>query len=133
MAATQVKWFWAGALAAAFLLLGCAEESPDDLLNGDDLPPTVLSTEPAEGDVWPPDKPLSVVFNEDVKSESAREGVALIGVSARVEYDAGLRTATLTPDDPLPSGSALTLTVRRIEDLADNVMTGILTVNFQVE
>ena len=133
MAATQVKWFWAGAFAAAFFLLGCAEESPDNLLNGDDLPPTVLSTEPSEGDVWPPDKPLSVVFNEDVKSESAREGIALIGVSAVVEYNAALRTATLTPNNPLPSGSALTLTVRRIEDLAGNVMSGILTVNFQVE
>ncbi len=133
MAAIQVKRLWAAAFAAAFLLLGCAEESPDDILNGDDSPPTVLSTEPADGDTWPADEPLSVVFNEDVTSESAREGVAVIGVSAAVEYDAAQRAATLTPDSPLPSGSALTLTVRRIEDLAGNIMPGILTVNFQVE
>lgn len=92
-----------------------------------------MSTEPADGDVWPSDKPLSVVFNEDVQPESAREGVAVIGVSASVEYDAAQRTATLTPHNPLPSGSALTLTVRRIEDLAGNIMPGILTVNFKVE
>ena len=133
MAAILVKRYWAGALAAAFLFLGCAEESPDDILNGDDSPPTVLSTEPSDGDVWPPDQPLSVVFNEDVTSESAQNGVALIGVAASVEYDSGQRTATLTPYDSLPSGAALTLTVRRIEDLAGNVMPGVLTVNFQVE
>ena len=70
------------------------------------------------------------VFNEDVTPDSVQNGVAVIGVGVDVSYDAASQTAAIHPHNPLPASAALTLSVRRIEDLAGNVMPGILTVNF---
>ena len=120
----------AACLAAA--LAGC-EGAIDNGGGIDDNAPEVVSTQPADGGVWPPDQTLSVQFNEEITLESAQSGIALIGFDVNVELDPTARTARIDPIEPLPSGASITLSIRRIEDLAGNAMTNIVTVNFTVE
>ncbi|MAF10544.1 hypothetical protein CMK11_08830 [Candidatus Poribacteria bacterium] len=120
------------ALAALISVLhvGCDGDS-DGVDLGDVTPPSVLATSPMAGDEAGPDVRLTVVFDEDVDSGSAADGISLIGVAGSVAYDAPTRTAAFEPDEPLDPG-AYTLSIRSVRDLAGNVMVGAVTVSFVV-
>jgi|SaaInl4_135m_RNA_FD_contig_31_1403545_length_2067_multi_7_in_0_out_0_2 hypothetical protein len=121
----------AAALAlAALLFISC--DSDSGALDGGDIdPPTVLSTSPAKDAVVPATATVQVVFSEDVDAASAVDGVSVIGVSGTVVYDPTTRTAEFSPDEPFAAG-AYTLSVKRVRDMAGNLMVGAETVSFVV-
>ncbi len=117
------------ALAAA-VATSCGEGS-DGLGVGDAEPPTVVSTSPAKDAEVTPTAPVWVVFSEDVDAGSAEDGVSVIGVLGSVAYDAATRRADFSPDEPFAAG-AYTLSVKRVRDIAGNLMVGAVTVSFVV-
>ena len=90
----------------------------------DVTPPSVISTNPADGvnDV-PLSSAVSVTFDEDLASQSVAmtltgPGGAVAGATA---YEAGTRTATFTPADALGAGTGYSVSVSG-EDLAGNAL-----------
>jgi hypothetical protein len=117
------------ALACA-LCWSCGNDS-DIIGVGDTESPTVVSTVPAKDAEVTASTPVQVVFSEDVDAASAVAGVSVIGVSGAVAYDAPTRTAEFSPDEALAAG-AYTLSVKRVRDIAGNLMVGAVTVSFVV-
>ncbi len=109
----------------------------------DTSPPLVSSTVPANGATGVAVNSLvTVTFNESIDpatvSASTFElrNAASALIAASVSYNAGTRTATLTPTASLPSNTTLTATVRggaadpRIKDLAGNALAANATWSF---
>jgi Domain of unknown function (DUF4082)/Bacterial Ig-like domain/Bacterial Ig domain len=101
----------------------------------DTTPPLVSSTTPSSGATGVAvGAALTVTFNESIDPATVTaatfelRNAANAVVAASVAYNAGTRTATLTPTSLLPSNATLTATVRggaadpRIKDLAGNAL-----------
>ena len=114
----------------AVLVISCASES-DPAGVGDTDPPTVVSTAPAKDAEVSATTLVRVVFSEDMDAGSAADGVSVIGVAGSVTYDATTRTAEFSPDEPFVPG-AYTLSIKRVQDIAGNLMVGAVTVSFVV-
>ena len=92
----------------------------------DTTPPTVDSTSPADNETDVPlDSFISVIFSEDMDPATIDSNSLHLdnGVTSTVSYDAGTRTATLTPSANLDEETTYTLTVTTgVQDVAGNTL-----------
>jgi hypothetical protein len=104
----------------------------------DNVPPTVASTNPVNGaDGVATNATVSVTFNEAMDASTItaanlelRTGAGAL-VGRTVTYNAGPRTATVTPTAPLSTGTTYTTTVRTgVRDAAGNPMAADHQVSF---
>jgi hypothetical protein len=99
-----------------------------DLIVRDDVPPTVISTVPADtGVAVSPVSPVQAVFNETMLERTiniANFTVACQEIPAEgtVSYVAATRTATFSPAAPLPAGDCIATLTAAITDLAGNAL-----------
>ena len=109
----------------------------------DTTPPVVSSTAPVNGATGVAvNSTVAVTFNESIDPATVTTATfelrnpANALIAASVSYNAGTRTATLTPTAALPSNTTLTATVRggtadpRIKDVAGNALAANLTWSF---
>ncbi len=105
-----------------------------DLSGPDTVAPTVTGRLPAPGATGvATGSTVSVTFSEDVQPSSVVLQLTDAGggqVAGTVAYDAGTRTATLTPAAALASSATYTASVSGARDLAGNPMAGTVTWTF---
>jgi Domain of unknown function (DUF4082)/Bacterial Ig-like domain/Bacterial Ig domain len=101
----------------------------------DTTAPTVVSTVPTNGaNGVAVNSSISATFSEPVDPSTVTSATfelrnaSNVAITASVRYDAGTRTATLTPNEQLPTSATLTATIRggttepRIKDIAGNAL-----------
>jgi len=101
-----------GAALVALLVLstGCAKIGPPGGGPVDSVPPTVLSTYPADGDVSVPrDAALELAFSEEMDRDSVERALGLLPPVPLAEFDWSGRRLTVTPDETLPDSSTIVL------------------------
>jgi hypothetical protein len=93
----------------------------------DRTPPTVSSTESANGSTGAPvNSAIKVIFSEKMNAASIKAATFTLStlsgdVTGVISYDAATNTAILTPSTPLEPGTPYTATVTTgVEDLAQN-------------
>ena len=95
----------------------------------DVMPPSVVSSTPAEGQSVKSTGSLVVRFDEEVGAASAQVGIVVSGVKGTVEVIGAV--AIFKPQKPMTVGK-YTLVIAGIQDLAGNVMESSLLVPFEV-
>lgn len=103
--------------------------SDADFISSDTTPPTVASTDPADGATDAnPYFPVKAVFDEEVKASTVNAAnFTLVDASGPVNgtvyYDTGRTTAVFDPDEALTAGTVYTATVKAaVEDKAGNAI-----------
>ena len=110
----------------------------------DTTPPTVTASSPANGaSNVPVNSAVTVTFNESINPATVTttnfelRNAASALIPANVSYNAGTRTATLTPSALLPGSTTLTATVRGgatgITDVAGNALVSNMVWSFTTE
>ena len=112
----------------------------------DTTPPTVTATSPVNGaSTVPVNSAVTVTFNESIDPATVTASTFELRnasnnlIPASVSYNAGTRTATLTPNATLPGTATLTATVSggatdpRIKDLAGNPLAANVAWSFTTQ
>jgi len=113
-----------------------APTTPDASVTIDATAPRFLSSLPATGatDV-PLEQPIRLVFSETVDIASLQAAALVVADGAQVEgfWSVSGSTASFTPAVPLPSGSAITLSLSpgQTRDMAGNPMSDAVVLTFQ--
>jgi len=103
------------AVLLAFVIVGCGGSSDDT--EKDTTPPTVTSTDPADGaTAVPANASVTITFSEKMDAAS----VTVTGVAGAVTFDTTGKIATFKPSANMPAGP-LTLTING-KDLAGNAL-----------
>ncbi|MBJ6725072.1 Ig-like domain-containing protein [Geomesophilobacter sediminis] len=95
---------------------------------GDNIPPALLSTAPADGATGVPlATAITITFSEPVDPATVTAASLTVAnqvkVPGTVSYDATSRSATFTPSTPLMTGTAYTVTLASgVKDLFGNAM-----------
>lgn len=101
-----------------------------DLIVYDNVPPSIISTVPANAAVNVSSAlPVQAVFNESMRETSINNTTFNVAcqqilVDGAVTYNAATRTATFTPAAPLPVGACIATLTTAITDLAGNALPG---------
>ncbi len=95
----------------------------------DIMPPSMVSSTPAEGQSVKSTSSLVVRFDEEVGADSAQVGIVVSGVEGTVEVNGAV--AIFKPQKPMTVGKH-TLVIVGIQDLAGNVMESSHLVPFEV-
>ncbi|HEY0879945.1 MAG TPA: Ig-like domain-containing protein, partial [Archangium sp.] len=103
------------------------------VVEADTYPPRVARSTPAHfGHFVAVNSALTVTFDEDVLATSVNAtNLQLSGVSSTVTYDAGTRTATVTPLSTLAGDRGYVLTVNGVRDLGNRPMTTPTLIEFR--
>jgi hypothetical protein len=95
----------------------------------DVIPPSVVSSTPADGQSVKTTGSFVVRFDEEVDVASAQSGIVVSGVEGTVDVTGAV--AIFKPQEPMKVGEHI-LTIVGIKDLAGNVMESSLLIPFEV-